>query len=137
AVAVDKSVQSDVCRTKEDDKGQTWHHHRIRSSHAWSKTRGKGATVGLIDTGFTGHDELDGVVRPTPQRNLVDRDAPHDARDRMDSAPGVMPGHGSLVVRVIASRGGISDDGVVATAPGEATGIATEADVVAIRAIRS
>jgi len=136
-VAADKSVQSNVCRSKEECKGQTWHHHRIRSSDAWSKSRGKGATVGLIDTGFTGHDELDGVIRPKPQRNLVDRDAPHNARDRMDSAPGLMPGHGTLVASVIASRGGISEDGEDATPPGQATGIAPEADVVAIRAIRS
>jgi len=34
AVAEDKSVLSDVCKTKEVCHGQTWHHHRIRLSDA-------------------------------------------------------------------------------------------------------
>lgn len=111
-----------------------WVHPLIRTPQAWARTRGQGATVAVIDTGHSTHQELNGVIRPNGQLNLVEGDT--DASDRFNAGFLRHPGHGTLVCSVVASRGSASDTGDV-TGPGAITGSAPEATVLPIRAIKS
>lgn len=111
-----------------------WHHAVIRTPQAWALTRGEGATVAVIDTGYSGHQELSGAIRGTGQRNFVEGGT--DAQDRFSSGVLRMPGHGTLVCSVIASRGTADAQGNVG-GPGAVTGTAPAAQVLPIRAIKS
>lgn len=103
---------------------------------AWdAHGRGEGVTIASIDTGYSDHVELQGVISAKPQLNLVENNA--DAHDRFSTnVPLSNPGHGTLVASVAASRGDIDADGNT-TGPGEITGSAPEAKILPIRAIRS
>ncbi len=98
--------------------------------------RGAGAKIGLIDTGTSIHnDVLKLFASDSPDLNLLERNQPpvdtfHDG--------GVVPspGHGTLVASVAASRGRLTD-AYEPTEPGKITGLAPEASVLPIRAIRS
>lgn len=123
------------CETPQEDlmpKG--WVHPVIRTPAAWGQTRGSGVTIAVIDTGYSTHRELDGIIRTQGQLNLVEGGS--DATDRFSQGFLRQPGHGTLVCSVVASRGGASDTGIVA-GPGEITGSAPEAMILPIRAIKS
>lgn len=111
-----------------------WVHPRLRTPQAWAQTRGKGSLVAVIDTGYSSHQELNGVIRSQGQLNLVEGGT--DARDRFSTGLTTNPGHGTLVCSVIASRGTADASGATG-GPGAITGAAPEADVLPIRAIRS
>ncbi len=111
-----------------------WVHPIIRTPQAWGHTRGNGATVAVIDTGHSSHQELNGVIRANGQLNLVEGGT--DASDRFSAGFLRHPGHGTLVCSVVASRGGASDTGEV-SGPGAITGSAPEATILPIRAIKS
>ena len=88
-----------------------WPHKIIRTPQAWRKSRGRGATVAVIDTGHSSHQELNGAIRQTGQLNLVEGGT--DARDRFNTGFLKNPGHGTLVCSVVASRGDVDEDGNV------------------------
>ncbi|TCS64528.1 subtilase family protein [Primorskyibacter sedentarius] len=123
------------CETPRDSSRPFgWHHPQIKTPLAWAHTKGSGSTVAVIDTGYTGHNELHGVIEMQGQWNFVENDG--DARDRFTGGFLKNPGHGTLVTSVVASRGGADMQGNT-TAPGGVTGTAPEAKVLPIRAIRS
>ncbi|MEJ2818321.1 S8 family serine peptidase [Caulobacter sp. CCG-8] len=103
---------------------------------AWdAHGKGAGVTIASIDTGYSDHVELQGVISAKPQLNLVENNA--NARDPFSTnVPFNNPGHGTLVASVAASRGDIDAEGNT-TGPGEITGAAPEAEILPIRAIRS
>lgn len=107
-----------------------WHHAPLRTREAWILTRGAGVAVAVIDTGHSSHQELRGVVRKKGQVNLIEGGA--DASDRFSRGILKNPGHGTLVMSVVASRG---SEG--AKPPDAVTGIAPEAEILPIRAIES
>lgn len=111
-----------------------WVHPVIRTVGAWAKTRGSGATVAVIDTGHSTHQELHGTIRMQGQLNLVE--GGNDASDRFSSGFLRNPGHGTLVASVVASRG-TADAAGNTGGPGAVTGAAPAAQVLSIRAIRS
>lgn len=111
-----------------------WVHPIIRTPQAWTRTRGAGSTVAVIDTGYSGHQELAGAVLQAGQANFVEGGT--DARDRFNSGFLKNPGHGTLVCSVIASRGDCDAMGNT-SGHGAITGSAPKADILAIRAIRS
>lgn len=135
AVSLDKTL-SGVCDTLQRTEPRAWHHVRVKATGAWARSRGAGAVVGVIDTGHTSHSELDGVFDLTRQRNVLERQSPNDAHDRLNNGPQEHPGHGTLVASVIASRGDV-DGETTAGSQGVVTGIAPEATLVPIRAIRT
>jgi hypothetical protein len=114
-----------------------WAPRALGVQAAWDQqpTRGAGVTIASIDTGYSDHVELQGVISAKPQLNLVENNT--DAHDRFSTnVPLSNPGHGTLVASVAASRGDIDADGNT-TGPGEITGSAPEAEILPIRAIRS
>lgn len=135
AVSLDKTL-SGVCSTTVKTKPRAWHHARVKAAGAWARSRGGGASVGVIDTGYTTHGELAGAFDLTSQRNVLERQSPNDARDRLSDREYEHPGHGTLVASVIASRGDIDGETTVGD-QGVVTGIAPEATLVPIRAIRT
>ncbi len=111
-----------------------WPHKIIHTPQAWRKSRGQGATVAVIDTGYSTHQELNGAIRQTDQLNLVEGGT--DAHDKFSSGFLKNPGHGTLVCSVVASRGDVDEDGNVAN-NGAVVGSAPEAEILPIRAIKS
>lgn len=111
-----------------------WHHPRIDTLAAWQHTRGAGSTVAVIDTGYSDHAELQGVRASQGEINLVE--GGNDASDRFSGGFLTHPGHGTLVMSVVASRGTANAAGQ-AGRPGAITGAAPEAKIMPIRAIRS
>ncbi|OYX44851.1 MAG: hypothetical protein B7Z02_03265 [Rhodobacterales bacterium 32-67-9] len=111
-----------------------WVHPVIRTPQAWTRSRGQGAIVAVIDTGHSSHQELNGIIRSNGQLNLVEGGT--DASDRFNAGFLRHPGHGTLVCSVVASRGSANGAGDV-SGPGAITGSAPEATVLPIRAIRS
>lgn len=111
-----------------------WHHPRIRTPEAWAATRGSGTTVAVIDTGYSSHQELRGAIRQQGQANFVE--GGRDASDRFSGGFLTNPGHGTLVMSVVASRGTANAVGQTGR-PGAVTGTAPEAEVLPIRAIQS
>ncbi len=89
--------------------------------------RGRGIRIGHIDTGYSDHPELAGMIDPARGFDFVDDD--NDARDPLYDIPWWpldTPGHGTATGSVIASR-----------ASAEILGVAPEADLVPIRAVTS
>lgn len=112
-----------------------WAHEPIATRGAWTMSKGGGVRIGHIDTGYTDHQELAGIYDLSGQANYVERGA--DARDRLSTnVIWPNPGHGSLVGSVMASRGGLTTR-FDTLGPGVVTGVAPEAMVVPIRALRS
>ncbi len=111
-----------------------WHHPQIDTLGAWQHTKGSGATVAVIDTGYSDHAELHGVTTSNGEINLVEGGT--DARDRFSTGLMKNPGHGTLVMSVVASRGTANAQGKTGQ-PGAVTGAAPAAKVMPIRAIRS
>ena len=137
AIGAGPTVESAIfsCETpRQDFMPKGWVHPVIRTPVAWGITRGSGATVAVIDTGYSTHQELAGVIRPNGQLNLVEGGT--DASDRFSQGFLCHPGHGTLVCSVVATRGDASGAGDV-TGPGEITGAAPEATILPIRAIKS
>lgn len=133
--ATDAESLSNICATPRDETlPWGWVHPRIKTRQAWAKTRGKGATVAVIDTGHSTHQELTGAIRTAGQRNFVEGGS--DASDRFSAGFLKHPGHGTLVCSVIASRGDVDANGDV-TSGGGITGAAPEAMILPVRAIRS
>ena len=88
---------------------------------------GRGFRIGHIDTGYSDHPELAGMLDPGRGFDFVDDD--NDARDPLYDIPWWpldTPGHGTATGSVIASR-----------ASAEILGVAPEADLVPIRAVTS
>ncbi|MFK7836323.1 MAG: S8 family serine peptidase [Sulfitobacter sp.] len=123
------------CETPRDDSLPFgWHHPRIDTLGAWKHTKGAGSTVAVIDTGYSDHAELRGVTTTQGEVNLVEGGT--DANDRFSTGILKHPGHGTLVMSVVASRGAANAQGKTGM-PGAITGTAPEAKVMPIRAIRS
>jgi hypothetical protein len=127
-----------ICSTPASDANpKGWVHDVIDTHAAWTSTRGAGVTVAVIDTGYSDHDELAGVITGGSHLNLVEGGT--DARDRFSESllnPLQHPGHGTLVCSVIASRGTASTGGQTG-GPGQVTGSAPDAKILPIRAIKS
>ena len=133
---VDESVFGRLCQTDRDDTLPLgWAHDIIDTPAAWQETRGSGARVAVIDTGYSHHPELADAIHAQAGWNFVEGN--NDATDRFSTdVRFASPGHGTLVCSVVASRGGI-DAAFETTGPGKVTGSAPDADIVPIRAIRS
>ncbi|AVO39318.1 S8 family serine peptidase [Pukyongiella litopenaei] len=112
-----------------------WVHPMIHTIEAWQRTRGQGSVVAVIDTGHSSHQELNGVLTPGGHLNLVEGGT--DASDRFSRGLLTHPGHGTLVMSVVASRGDADASGNVPPGQGGVTGAAPEARVLPIRAIKS
>ncbi|MDQ7261897.1 S8 family serine peptidase [Paracoccus sp. PS-1] len=124
-----------LCATRPDSsRPWGWHHPLIDTIGAWQTTRGQGATVAVIDTGYSSHNELADVLDLRAERNFVEGGT--DARDRFSTGPLMQPGHGTLVMSVIASRGSANAAGETQK-PGGITGTAPEARIMPLRTIRS
>ena len=137
AIGADPTIESAPvsCETpRQNLMPKGWIHPVIKTPAAWASSRGKGATVAVIDTGHSTHRELEGAIRVQGQLNLVE--GGFDASDRFSKGLFRQPGHGTLVCSVVASRGDASAAGDI-TGPGEITGAAPEATVLPIRAIKS
>lgn len=125
---------SGLCSTDVNESLPTgWVHGVIETEAGWRSNRGKGIVVAVIDTGVSDHDELAGTLAAGGHLNLVEGGT--DPGDRFSDGFLPNPGHGTTVVSVIASRGGLS--GGTASAPGDITGVAPEAKILAIRAFVS
>ena len=124
-----------LCETPRDNTLPFgWHHAQIGTPEAWTHTTGSGVVVAVIDTGFSDHAELRNVTTTTGEVNLVEGGT--DARDRFSTGLMRNPGHGTLVMSVVASRGTANDAGQTGQ-PGAITGTAPGAKIMPIRAIRS
>lgn len=94
---------------------EQWQLDAVNAARAWTITKGKGVTVGLVDTGTDpGHPDLAGSVTVGP--DFIKNEMPHAARV-----------HGTMMASLIVAHGHGSGDGV--------TGIAPEAKLVAVRSI--
>lgn len=123
-----------LCATEVNDRLPTgWVHGIIKTEAGWRSNRGKGVKVAIIDTGVSDHDELRDILAASGHLNLVEGGS--DPQDRFSGGVLHNPGHGTVVASVIASRGGL--DGQAASAPGAVTGVAPEAEILAIRAFVS
>jgi len=123
------------CETEKDMQlPYGWVHPLIHTIGAWQHSKGAGTTVALIDTGYSDHSELAGTLRQGGHANFVEGGG--DARDRFNTGFLKNPGHGTLVMSVVASRGDADSHGGT-QGPGAVTGSAPEAQILPIRAIRS
>ncbi|MEP5732058.1 MAG: S8 family serine peptidase [Sulfitobacter sp.] len=135
AVAAGNESLFSFCETPRDNNLPFgWHHPAIDTLGAWQHTKGAGSTVAVIDTGYSDHAELRGVTTQQGEINLVEGGS--DAHDRFSNGFMKHPGHGTLVMSVVASRGTVNAAGKTGT-PGAITGTAPEAKVMPIRAIKS
>ena len=124
-----------LCSTPKDNSLPFgWHHTRIDTLGAWRHSRGSGSTVAVVDTGYSEHAELRSVRTSVGEKNFVE--GGNNAADRFSTGLMRNPGHGSLVMSVIASRGAVDGAGN-ASGPGAITGTAPSAKIMPIRAIRS
>ncbi|PRY26127.1 subtilase family protein [Aliiruegeria haliotis] len=131
----DRESLFSLCETPRDNSlAFGWHHPRINTPAAWTHGQGAGAVVAVIDTGYSDHNELSGVITTQGEVNLVE--GGNDARDRFSTGFMKHPGHGTLVCSVIASRGTVNGAGHTG-GPGAVTGTAPAAKVMPIRAIKS
>lgn len=134
-VAGDSEGIFNFCSTPRDnDLPFGWHHPRIDTLGAWQHTKGDTSTVAVIDTGHSDHVELRDVRTATGELNLVEGGT--DAADRFSTGLLRNPGHGTLVMSVIASRGTVTAAGDTG-GPGAITGTAPDAKIMPIRAVRS
>lgn len=122
-----------------DDQGpeaRGWAPLGLGVLEAWKKTKGAGIRIASIDTGYSSHQQLEGVIdQSRPHLNLVEGGA--DAHDQFSTDVLLSnPGHGTLVASVVASRGALTADGSTDSSKG-VTGSAPEAQILPIRAIRS
>ncbi|MBR1877347.1 MAG: S8 family serine peptidase [Lachnospiraceae bacterium] len=91
--------------------GYQWMHDAVGTYQAWAVTKGKGATVAVIDTGvYAGHEDLTGRV--------TDYSSVTDFENMKDYS-----GHGTHVAGIVAAAAGNNKGGV---------GIAPEASILAI-----
>lgn len=130
----DESALAGCSTPRRDDLPWGWHHLLIETPAAWRMTQGQGATIAVIDTGWSSHFELADVLARQAERNFVEGGT--DARDRFSSGVMEHPGHGTLVMSVAASRGTVGPGGGTG-GPGGITGTAPAARVMPVRAIRS
>ena len=137
AAGPEQAIMSGLCDTDSAEHPKAWPHRLIRVAEVWPHTRGAGVRIGHIDTGYSDHQELQDVFDLELQRNLIELDAPGDAADRFSTDVLIdHRGHGTVVASAVASRGNIQPDEST-TGPGSITGIAPEAKLVPIRAIKS
>jgi hypothetical protein len=119
-------------------ENRRWALQAIRAEEAWAipaapggRPRGGGVVVGHPDTGYTLHPNLHGALDLSRDRDILDDD--DDARDPLIAPeaspwPGSFPGHGTKTASVIVGR---------ETAPAGIVGVAPDAVLVPIRAVRS
>ncbi|MGI9356721.1 MAG: S8 family peptidase, partial [Rhizobiaceae bacterium] len=117
-----------------DELPDGWVHPIIDTPSAWKNNTGEKATVAVIDTGYSSHDELKDAIKKTGQLNLVEGGT--DASDRFSGGLLTQPGHGTTVCSVVASRGSADEQGNT-TGPGRITGSAPGSKLLPIRAIKS
>ena len=125
------------------DGGQAydpWALNSIAAAEAWSLTpppggaaRGAGVVIGHIDTGLATHVELEGSEILWPGVNLIEPGA--KAVDPLSEGLGLQPGHGTATSSVIVSKGGVEPGST--SAPGLVTGVAPDASLLPIRAIKT
>jgi serine protease len=125
----------DTARTSHGDCA--WPHRETRIWRAWRFGKGEGVRIASIDTGYSGHPELEGSLDISRQINVVERNQSSDARDRFDRGMALFPGHGTTTKSVIASRGDVDPNTWQHVPKDEVTGAAPEALIVPVRATRS
>lgn len=117
-----------------------WSLRKINAAEAWAmdppgngRRFGEGVSICHPDTGWTAHDDLDGLDLGRA-RNFIDMN--DDARDPHLAGKLLNPGHGTATGSVIASDGGLAAD-IGVTGPGKITGVAPLATVVPLRTVKS
>lgn len=110
-----------------------WAINTVGAQLVWAKTRGEGVVIAHIDTGVAGHVELDGANIDWPGIDIIDPGTA--AEDPLDQGLFLQPGHGTATASVIISKGNVT--GQTTRPPGLITGVAPEARLLPIRAIRS
>lgn len=127
-------LRSGICTTKPNASLPLgWAHGTIDTLSGWAVTKGDRATIAVIDTGTSTHDELDQVFSANGT-NFVENN--NDPADRFTGGLLRQPGHGTTVASVVASRGGL-DTAFNTTGPGEITGVAPDAKLLPLRTITS
>ena len=116
---------------------RAWGRNQIFAEEAWALTppadgavKGHGIVIGHPDTGYTNHPSIGNIYDFDQDIDFIDDD--DDALDPLDEGLPLMvfPGHGTGTSSVMAARGGQPQDGTF-------LGVAPEATLVPIRAVRS
>ena len=116
---------------------RAWGRNQIFAEEAWALTppadgavKGHGIVIGHPDTGYTNHPSIGNIYDFDQDVDFIDDD--DDALDPLDQGLPLMvfPGHGTGTSSVMAARGGQPQDGTF-------LGVAPEATLVPIRAVRS
>jgi hypothetical protein len=110
-----------------------WALAAIDTETAWKMSRGGGILIAHIDTGLAAHTDLENADVRWPGINLVEPQSA--AVDPLDQGLTLQPGHGTATSSVIISKGGVANGKT--TPPGVITGVAPDATLLPIRAIRS
>lgn len=126
AYAVDdgEPYDSRMCRSwTSDPAGDSWGVERMRPEQVWSRTRGEGVTIAVIDTGVDTYDVpmLDGANVTTINFAGFEH---RDDNEGMDDCA-----HGTAVVALIVGQPGTDQNNNL-------TGIAPEAEVIAMRTLQ-
>jgi serine protease len=142
------SALSSSCEAPVSDKpaDRAWALRQMNVPQAWqalqtqSASQGKHIRIGQPDTGVAAHDDLENCVDTLHGLNLIEQGSrPIDLLT--DPKLGKNPGHGTAVSSVAVSRGTVLPNGNPPNfgtgAPGQITGVSTEATLVPVRAIRS
>jgi serine protease len=128
---------------------RAWALRMIGADTAWNEEpkpggakRGRGILIGQIDTGLADHRDLDDAYDFRSGLNLINPEVTPFAVDDLRDGKGENPGHGTATGSAAVSRGSVgpkpapgASGGIVP--PGNVTGVAPEAMLLPIRAIRS
>jgi len=122
-----------------------WHLRQMNVPQAWQIAKGSGVLIGHPDTGFTRHVDMDAATALDLEQAFdVIRKEPGGEDPLIKEGPLDFPGHGTFTASVIISRGGLdaSPDPAAekpggTTPPGKITGVAPEARLLPLRAVRS
>lgn len=142
------SALSSSCEAPDSDKpaDRAWALRQMNVPQAWQAlqamraSQGKDIRIGQPDTGVAVHDDLANCVDTAHGLNLLEPSTlPIDPLT--DPKLGKNPGHGTAVSSVAVSRGTVLPNGNPPNfgtgAPGQITGVSTQATLVPVRAIRS
>jgi len=142
-VLVDPTARALFCSKSSDDESTAdpaWSLLAVNADQAWELTPpdngqrfGEGVRVCHLDTGWSEHADLDAA--------RLDLDKDYDFLDEDDDAQDPLNyrgsrGHGTSTGSVIASSGGIGENGGTLP-PGKITGMAPEATLVPMRSVKS